>query len=96
MNAPRKAHRRASGALRRLSSGRWQARYTSQDGLQRTLGTFETKAEADLALADETSRMAHGQWHDPRLAGVLRGEHSRRSSGVLALVCTRSKRKLDP
>ena len=40
-------HRRASGAVRKLPSGRWQARYTGPDGALRTLGTFPTKAEAD-------------------------------------------------
>ena len=32
-------HRRASGAVRKLPSGRWQARYTGPDGALRTLGT---------------------------------------------------------
>lgn len=60
-------HRRASGAVRRLPSGRWQARYTGPDGALRTLGTFPTKAEADQELAHEVSRMARGVWRDPRL-----------------------------
>lgn len=66
--------RRASGAVRRLPSGRWQARYTGPDGAQRTLGTFPTKAEADQALAHEVSRMARGVWRDPRLGEQPVGE----------------------
>lgn len=60
-------HRRASGAVRKLPSGRWQARYTGPDGAMRTLGTYPTKAEADHTLAHEVSRMARGAWRDPRL-----------------------------
>lgn len=67
MTARRSSHRRASGSIRRLSSGSWQARYTGPDGAMRTLGTFATKVEADQALAHEVSRMARGLWHDPRL-----------------------------
>src|SRR5450756_1818396 len=67
-------HRRASGAVRKLPSGRWQARYTGPDGALRTLGTFPTKAEADQELAHEVSRMARGIWHDPRLGDQPLGE----------------------
>ena len=67
-------HRRASGAVRRLPSGRWQARNTGPDGALRTLGTFPTKAEADQELAHEVSRMARGVWRDPRLGEQPLGE----------------------
>ncbi|MBC7550190.1 MAG: hypothetical protein H7269_04700, partial [Cellulomonas sp.] len=67
MTAPRTPHRRSSGAIRKLSSGRYQARYTGPDGLLRSLGTFATKTEADQVLAHETSQMARGTWRDLRL-----------------------------
>ncbi|HQY32478.1 tyrosine-type recombinase/integrase [Actinotalea sp.] len=67
-------HRRASGAVRKLPSGRWQARYTGPDGAMRTLGTYPTKVEADKGLAHEVSRMARGVWHDPRLGDQPVGE----------------------
>nr|WP_297428013.1 tyrosine-type recombinase/integrase [uncultured Actinotalea sp.] len=67
-------HRRASGAVRKLPSGRWQARYTGPDGALRPLGTFPTRAEADQALAHEVSRMARGVWRDPRLGDQPLGE----------------------
>ena len=67
MTASRTPHRRSNGALRKLSSGRYQARYTGPDGLLRSLGTFATRTEADQVLAHETSQMARGTWRDPRL-----------------------------
>lgn len=49
--------RGGSGSVRRLPSGRWQARRTEADGSLSTLGTFRTKADAEreltLAEADE-------------------------------------------
>ena len=70
----RTSHRRANGAIRRLPSGRWQARYTGPDGAMRTIGTFVAKSEADQALAHEVSRMTRGAWHDPRLGEQPLGE----------------------
>ena len=70
----RTPHRRSSGAIRRLPSGRWQARYTGPDGAMRSIGTFAAKSEADQALAHEVSRMARGAWHDPRLGEQPLGE----------------------
>ena len=61
-------HRRASGAVRKLPSGRSRARRTGPDGALRTLGTYPTKVEADKALAHQVARMARGVWHDPRPA----------------------------
>lgn len=87
MNARPNAHRRASGAIRRLPSGRWQARYTGPDGAKRSLGTFRTKAEADHGLAHETSQMVRGLWHDPHRGDQAVGDYFRdwiASRGVLA------------
>ena len=74
MSDQRNRHRRPSGAIRKLPSGRWQARYTGPDGALRTLGTYATKAEADQALAHEVSRMARGLWRDPRLGEAPLGQ----------------------
>ena len=63
--------------MRKLPSGRWQARYTGPDGAMRTLGTFLTKTEADQELAHEVSRMARGVWHDPRLGDQPLGKSFR-------------------
>ena len=46
------SHRRpGAGSVRRLPSGRWQARRTEADGSMRSLGTWLTHAEAERALA---------------------------------------------
>ena len=52
----RTSHRRSSGAIRRLPSGRWQPRFTTPDGAMRTIGTFAAEAEADQALAHADAR----------------------------------------
>lgn len=43
---------RGDGSIRKLPSGRWQARVTTPDGSYLALGTFATKAEASRAIRD--------------------------------------------
>jgi hypothetical protein len=66
---PAKRRRRTStfGTVRKLSSGRWQARYTGPDGvLQRPAPvTFDTKHAADLWLADKRLEIEGGRWIKP-------------------------------
>lgn len=57
--------RRQFGRVRKLPSGRWQARYSAPDGEDRSLGTFPTKAAANQALAKVELEMASGAWIDP-------------------------------
>src|SRR5690348_14715691 len=57
--------RRQFGRVRKLPSGRWQARYPAPDGEDRSLGTFATKAAANQALAQMELQMASGTWLDP-------------------------------
>jgi len=57
--------KRQFGRVRKLPSGRWQARYLGPDGLDRSLGTFTTKANANQALAKVELDMASGSWLDP-------------------------------
>lgn len=58
--------RRVFGSLRRLPSGRWQARYPGPDGLSRPAPvTFTRKGDAELFLADVYAQMARGDWIDP-------------------------------
>jgi integrase len=69
------ATRRRFGAVRRLPSGRWQARYW--DGLGERIGapdTFATKAEAQRWLSAAETDMGRGDWQDPRLGKVAFGE----------------------
>ncbi|WP_181027153.1 tyrosine recombinase XerC [Rathayibacter sp. AY1E9] len=58
--------KRQFGSVRKLPSGRWQARYEAGDGSTRTApSTFETKREADGFLAGVQTDMARGSWKDP-------------------------------
>src|SRR5512132_3420348 len=60
--------RRRFGSVRRLPSGRWQARYQTNDGRQHTAPeTFATKADATRHLAQVETDLSRGQWSDPRL-----------------------------
>jgi hypothetical protein len=60
--------RRRFGSVRRLPSGRWQARYQTNDGRQHTAPeTFATKTEATRHLAQVETDLSRGQWSDPRL-----------------------------
>jgi integrase len=59
--------RRDQGSVRKLPSGRWQARYWDQFG-QRHARTFATKADAGRHLASMRVDMERGAWRDPRLA----------------------------
>jgi len=58
--------RRDFGTVRRLASGRWQARAWSEaTGRQVSIGSYATKTEARLALASTTTDQARGAWLDP-------------------------------
>lgn len=70
--------RRKFGAVRRLPSGRWQARYPGHDGrLVSAPETFGTKAEASRYLAAVETDAARGTWTDPRRESPLLRDYSR-------------------
>jgi len=63
--------RRRFGSVRRLPSGRWQARYW--DAADNRIGapaTFATKGDAQRWLSAAETDMTRGDWHDPRLGDV--------------------------
>jgi integrase len=61
------ARRRRFGRIRKLSSGRWQARYPDARGaLVAAPQTFATKTAADHYLAGVETDMSRGTWFDPR------------------------------
>ena len=61
------AHRRRFGRVRKLSSGRWQARYPDARGvLAAAPQTFPTKTAADRYLASVETDISRGSWFDPR------------------------------
>lgn len=59
--------RRRFGRLRKLPSGRWQARYPDARGAMVSAPrTFATKTDADRYLASVETDMSRGAWFDPR------------------------------
>ncbi len=60
------AGKRRFGRVRRLPSGRWQARYKGPDGLDRPApGTFATKTDAERWLALTEAEIIRDDWLDP-------------------------------
>ena len=66
-------HRREFGSVRRLASGRWQARYLHPISRVVHTGptTFATKADANRYLSRVQSDLDRGAWHDPRVGRIL-------------------------
>lgn len=60
------AGRRRFGRVRRLASGRWQARFPGPDGIDRPApDTFATKTDADIWLPLKEAEIRSGDWIDP-------------------------------
>lgn len=69
--ANKSGKRRRFGAVRKLPSGRWQARYPGPDGLMRPADrTFETKADAEVWLSQTEADFTRGDWQDPDAGAV--------------------------
>jgi integrase len=63
--------RRQFGRIRRLPSGRWQARYPDHANTDVPAPvTFSTKADAGRFLARVQTEQERGEWRDPRLGEV--------------------------
>ena len=68
--------RRAFGAVERLGSGRWRARYVGADGRQRSApATFASRAEADRWLTGVRADLLRGQWTAPERAEITLAEY---------------------
>jgi integrase len=68
--------KRRFGRVRRLSSGRWQARYLGPDGIDRPApDTFPTKTDADVWLTMKEAEIRQGDWIDPDAGRVLVGDY---------------------
>ncbi|GGU32182.1 tyrosine-type recombinase/integrase [Streptomyces violascens] len=80
MGRPRqKAPRRSFGAIRKLPSGRYQARYPGTDGILRPAPeTYETKKDAGVFLAQMQADQSRGDWLDPTAGEVLFSEYAKR------------------
>ena len=60
--------RRTAGSVRRLPSGRWQARIRDpRTNRLESLGSFDAKADADRAVAIAITDGLRGQWASPAL-----------------------------
>ena len=67
--------KRQFGAIRRLTSGRWQARYRDGGGRVVTAPqTFASKADAGRFLATVEADLARGTYLDPRAGRVTLAE----------------------
>ena len=67
-----KGRQRRFGTIRRLPSGRWQARYPGPDGVRRAADdTFATKTEAQDWLTLKEAEILEEDWIDPGAAEVL-------------------------
>ena len=64
--------KRRFGRIRRLSSGRYQARYLGPDGIDRpATGTFATKTDAEVWLTMKEAEIRRGDWLNPEAGTVL-------------------------
>lgn len=71
MTARKPQRRREFGTVRRLPSGRWQARYWAPDGSRRTAPeTFETKTDAQTWLTLTQADIERKHWIDPDAGAV--------------------------
>ena len=65
------------GAVRKLQSGRWQARYTGPDGQRRPApDTFATKTAANQWLVEKEAELLRGEWLDPDSGKVSLNEYA--------------------
>jgi integrase len=72
------AGRRRFGRVRRLPSGRWQARYPGPDGIDRAApNTFATKTDASIWLTGKETEIRSGDWLDPDAGAVLFGSYAK-------------------
>ncbi len=67
--------RRDFGSVRRLESGRFQARYVDRNGRTRTT-SFDTKRQAVEHLAEVRADLKRGGWQDPTIARCRFGEYA--------------------
>jgi integrase len=67
---------KGTGAVRKLPSGRWQARIDNGAGLLVSLGSYATKTDAAHALSVALGDQARGRWTDPTAGRLTLGEYS--------------------
>ncbi len=73
----RKATKRRFGRVRKLPSGRFQARYAGPDGVDRPAPeTFATKKDADRWLVLQEAEIQRGDWMSPEAGKVTFGAYA--------------------
>jgi hypothetical protein len=71
MGGNSKGHRRRFGAVRKLPSGRFQARYTGPDDVEYTAPeTFPSKTDAEIWLSRKEAEIHSLEWIDPDVGKV--------------------------
>jgi len=69
--------KRRFGRVRRLPSGRWQARYPGPDGADRPAPqTFGSKSDAEVWLTLKEAEIRRGDWLDPEAGKVRFGDYA--------------------
>lgn len=69
--ANKKSERRTFGTVRKLPSGRYQARYPEPDGVMRLASErFTTSRDADDWLAEKRTEIRRGDWQNPDAEAV--------------------------
>jgi integrase len=69
--------KRRFGRVRRLPSGRYQARYPGPDGTDRPApNTFKTKTDANVWLTSKEAEILSGDWIDPDAGKVKFGTYA--------------------
>ncbi|MDA2809057.1 tyrosine-type recombinase/integrase [Nocardiopsis sp. RSe5-2] len=77
MGGNNKGTRRQFGAVRPLSSGRYQARYRGPDGIERPADrTFATQKEAARWLTLKEAEIARQEWIDPDAGTIRFGDYA--------------------
>jgi integrase len=70
--------KRRFGRVRKLPSGRWQARYKAPDGIDRPAPrTFPTKRDAEVWLMKTEADILDNEWIDPDLGRITFGDYAR-------------------
>jgi integrase len=69
--------KRRFGRVRRLPSGRWQARYQGPDGIDRPADeTFASRTDADVWLTLKEAEIKRGDWLDPDAGQIPFGTYA--------------------
>ena len=69
--------KRRFGRVRRLTSGRWQARYAGPDGIDRAAPeTFVSKTDAEVWLTLKEAEIRNGDWTNPDDGKVLLADYA--------------------